>query len=94
MDSMLTVQKPHPPSGIFTLVTIQVLLGALGLAAGGRMLLTASGSDAIGLEIIGLELTLAGFIYLVLGTGTYQGKSWAWNYGMLMSIITLVSILV
>jgi hypothetical protein len=60
MDSMLSVQKPHPPSGIFTLVTIQVLLGAMGLAAGGRMLLTAGGSDVIALGILGLMFLLAG----------------------------------
>ncbi len=98
----MQVQRPPRPAGVTILAVLAILIGILGLLAGIAIiglsaliststLLGVAGGILSGLGmIIGGIVVVFSLIWLAVGFGFLNGKSWAWTLGMIFSVLSIL----
>ena len=93
------MQKPQRPIGITLLGIIQILIGVLGLLVS-LLILGVSAflttipvigglASSVGLIIGGVFLFFT-LIWLATGVGFLHGRGWAWDLGMIFTILSIL----
>ena len=92
------MQRPSRPAGVAILAVLEVLIGIVGLLASLAIIgLSALASTlptigalvgTIGLVIGGVALFFS-VIWLATGIGFLHGRGWAWDLGMIFSVLPL-----
>jgi len=81
------------PTGVTILAILEIISGIIAIAAG---LLIATISSVIGIEfgaiggIISAIVIALGVASFVMAWGLLQGKSWAWTFTLVLTIISLI----
>ena len=95
---MPMAQRRSRPTGVSTLAFLEILFGAVGLAASSVIIALSplvSSLPRIGPLVASLGLGIGGglvlfsIVWLATGVGFLKGKGWSWNLGMIFSVISI-----
>lgn len=98
----MQMQKPPRPTGVTILALLAILIGIFGLLAGiaiiglSALISTSTLIGAAGGILSGLGMITGGIvvvfslIWLAVGFGFLNGKSWAWTLGMIFSVLSIL----
>lgn len=84
------MQKVSPPSGVYVLTVIALILG-IGFGQGGtQWILSSTRGRVIPVPpFVGGVFLVVGIIDIVAGVGFFVAKRWSWILGVFGSILTL-----
>jgi hypothetical protein len=88
------VPKDSRPIGVSLIAIITILEGIVFLGVGGLVALAGGVADIFWIAIVGILVLIFGFVFLALGSGLWNLKSWAWWLTILFEILGIIGTLV
>ena len=84
------MMKPAVPEGIKALADWEIMIGSLGLVFTLALFLLSGAFFSLLGFLLGLIILCLDISYNVSAFAFLKGKRWAWNLGMLLSVISLL----
>lgn len=88
-------QKPPRPTGVTIIAVLAILGGIFGILGGLALIgLSAVAATLVPFAgfavIIGAIILLLGLLDLAIGIGFLSGKGWAWTFGLIVGVISII----
>jgi hypothetical protein len=88
------VPKGSRPIGVSIIALITILEGIVFLGVGGVVALAGGVADVFWVAAVGVLVLIFGFIFLGLGSGLWNLRSWAWWLTIIFEILAIIGTLI